>query len=347
MTVMHITDLKPGMILERDVEKKDSGITILSSGTVLNKRSIMKMRNLEVENVHIFEKKERNEGIVLTDDEEFKEKYDILSNKTQDILNNAKLGKKIIISEISDSVNDVIDGIIDNNNILKRLRQLEEDDEYIFKHSMNVLMLATMIGKWLKYSKRELKQLSLAALLHDIGKVKIPNNILNKPGKLTEKEFDIIKKHTIHGFNILNDTVGISKSVALGALQHHERIDGSGYPLKVKSEKIHEFAKIIAVCDIFNAMTSERVYKHKESPFKVAEHISRSSFEKLDPRVSSVFLDNISKFYVGNVVKLNNGEIGEIILVHRQMPTRPIVRIDDKYIDLLRERKYEIVEIIN
>src|SRR5690606_2276026 len=106
-----------------------------------------------------------------------------------------------------------------------------------------------------------------------------------KPGRLTEDEYDLVKNHTIFGYNLLNETVGISKNIAFGALQHHEREDGSGYPLGLDSKKIHEFAKIIAVCDVYNAMTTERVYKGKQSPFLVAEQIFRDSFCTLDPRI--------------------------------------------------------------
>lgn len=244
-------------------------------------------------------------------------------------------------------MDDIIDEITHSNNILGRLRQIEQSDDYTFQHSLNVCMLSAMLGKWLGYTDVELKQLTISGLFHDIGKLKISKDIIEKPSKLNEMEFNIVKKHTVYGYNILRETVGISQSVAFGALQHHEREDGSGYPLRLKSNKIHEFGKIIAICDIFDAMTSKRIYKDKESPFRVAELIAENRFGVLDARISTVFLNNISKFYIGNVVMLSNGVIGEIVYVNKNIPTRPVIKVENNFIDLMKEKDIEIIDIID
>ncbi len=347
MSLLDISEVKIGMVLNKDVENVKTGVILLTSGTVLNRNNILTLKSLGVKQVDIYESKSSADNYLIINDDQFSEKYEKFSNKTRSILYGARFGKKLAINEIGDLANEMIEEIVKSNNILGRLRQLEEENDYTFQHSLDVSMLAVMIGKWLGYSSIELKQLSLAGLFHDIGKVKISDNIMYKPSKLTDSEFELVKKHTIFGYSILNETVGISKNVALGALQHHEREDGSGYPLGVKSEKIHEFAKIIAVCDIFNAMTTKRVYKEKQSPFLVAEHIVNNSFGVLDARIATVFINNISKFYVGNVVKLNNGDIGEIVYVHKQMPTRPVVKVEEQFIDLLTEKDFYISDVIN
>ena len=347
MPLIGIKDAKTGMVLNRSVENLETGIILLTSGTVLNKKIIASLINQGIEYINIFEKQNDKKDFFIVKDDSFYQKYDMLVDSTKTVLSNIKLGKKIIVTEISDVVDDMIGEIVRVNNILSRIRQLKENNDYTFRHSLNVSMLATMVGKWLGYNNIELKQISLAGLFHDIGKMKISDDIINKPDKLNPKEFELVKKHTIYGYNILKETIGISKNISLAALQHHEREDGSGYPLGVKSDKIHEYAKIIAVCDVFDAMTSNRVYKEKDCPFLVAEHIANNSFGILDARVSTVFLNNISKFYVGNIVKLSTGEIGEIIYVHNQMPTRPVIKVDDKYIDLLTEKGINIIDIVN
>jgi len=347
MPLIRIDDIKAGMVLNKDIEKLDTGAILLSSGTVLNNKNIILMKNLGIRHIDVFERKDEKEKLVLVDDEGFLQKHDALADKTKELLSNIKLGKKIIITEINDVVDDLIDELSKSNNIMGKLRQLKETSDYNFKHSLNVSMLATMLGRWLNYSPVELKQISLAGIFHDIGKLKITDDIINKPGKLTIKEFEIVKKHPIYGYNILRETVGISKNVALGVLQHHEREDGSGYPLGVKGDKIHEFAKVIAVCDVFDAMTSNRVYKEKESPFTVAEHVANNSFGILDGRISTIFLNNIANFYVGNIVKLSNGEIGEIIYINRGTPTRPVIKVAEKYIDLLHVKDISIEDIIS
>lgn len=347
MTLLHIKQLRPGMVLDKDVETIKTGISLLNSGAVLNKKNITLIEKNKIEYINILEKADDTDRFVIIEDKEFKRKHEKLTKETELILNNVRLGKKVILTEISETVDDLIDELTENNNILGRLRGLKDADEYTFGHSLNVCMLSTMVGKWLNYSDVELKRLSFAGLFHDIGKQKISLDIINKPSNLTDKEFEIIKKHTIYGYNILTDTVGLNKNVSLGALQHHEREDGSGYPFGLKSNKIHEFAKIIAVCDVFDAMTSKRVYKDKESPFIVAELLNKNSFGMLDPRITFEFLNNISKFYIGNVVKLNNGMVGEIIYMYNNTPTRPIVKVKNEFIDLFKKRELQIIDVIS
>ncbi|SCG82672.1 Response regulator rpfG [Proteiniborus sp. DW1] len=347
MTLLSIEDVKPGMILNRNIENEATGAILLASGTVLNRNNITTLRNLGIKFLEIYSNNNKQDEFVIINNDCFAEKYKKFSDKTKGIFYNARFGKKLVVCEIGEAVNKMIEEIVKSNNILARLRQIEEESDYTYRHSLDVCMLATMVGKWLGYSAVELKQLALAGLFHDIGKVKIPDNIINKPGRLTEDEYDLVKNHTIFGYNLLNETVGISKNIAFGALQHHEREDGSGYPLGLDSKKIHEFAKIIAVCDVYNAMTTERVYKGKQSPFLVAEQIFRDSFCTLDPRIANVFINNISKFYVGNIVKLNSGEIGEVVYIHRQMPTRPVVKVESRFLDLLTDRDYYVADVIN
>ncbi|WIV11324.1 HD-GYP domain-containing protein [Proteiniborus sp. MB09-C3] len=346
MALLNIDEVKVGMVINKNIDNEKTGAILLTSGTVLNRNNILTLKSLGVKNIDVYLNKNNENDFLIIDNDGFTEKYNRFANKTRTILFNARFGKKLAVNEIGEIINEMIEEVIKSNNILGTLRQIEEDDDYTFQHSIDVCLLAIIIGKWLGYSKVELKQLSLAGLFHDIGKVKISDNIIYKPGKLTESEFELVKKHTILGYNLLDETVGISKNVALGALQHHEREDGSGYPMGVKSKKIHEYAKIIAICDIFDAMTTERVYKEKQSPFLVAEQIFNDSFVTLDPRIATTFINNISKFYVGNVVKLNSGDIGEVIYIHKQMPTRPIVKVEDKFIDLLTDRSYYIEDVI-
>ena len=153
-------------------------------------------------------------------------------------------------------------------------------------------------------------------------------------------------KHPIYSYNVLLDTIGISKNILLGVLQHHEREDGSGYPYGIKGDKIHEYAKIIAICDVYDALTSDRNYRKKVSPFYAAEILEEQSFGILDPYITRLFLNKISEFYVGCEVLLSNNEIGKIIYVHPQSPNKTIVKTGDKYINFLEPQEVTIVDII-
>ena len=335
-------DLRPGMVLAEDVGSLISGAILISKNTVLNKKSIERIYEHKIRHVFIYSEEDTMNEV----DNKMEIKYEILADKMEDVFSDIKIGKKIILTEINEELDELVNEILVNDNILGRMRQLEEKDDYTFNHSLNVSMLATMLGKWIGYSQKQIKQLALTGLFHDIGKLKISDNIINKPGKLTDTEFNKMKQHPIYSYNILKETVGISSNVAMGALQHHEREDGSGYPLGLKSKEIHEYAKIIAVCDTYDAITSNRVYKPKVSPFFAAEVLREESFTVLDPRFTKIFLDKIAGFYVGCTVLLSNGEEGEIIYIHPQVPTKSVVNVGDGFIDFLKPQEIEKIDII-
>ncbi|AOT68674.1 HD-GYP domain-containing protein [Geosporobacter ferrireducens] len=355
MKRIHIDELCEGMILGEDIVGKYD-IVLLTSGTILTDKQIDNLKKIHLNYVYVMETDDANieSGInnqseapsVIIVDRKLNIEYHKSMKSFKDMYHNLGLGKKIEKEVVDKSVKPLIDEVLSHNNILGRLRQIETGDAYTFNHSMGVCVLSTMIGKWLDYSSSDLNKLATAALLHDVGKGKIPAEILNKPGPLTTEEFEIIKKHSVFGYEMVKGTEGIDHDICCGILQHHERMNGSGYPFGIKGDRIHEFAKIIAIADIFDAMTSNRVYKTKESPFKVAEILAENSFASLDPYIANVFLSNISKFYVGNIVKLSTGEVGEIVLLNQQMPTKPLVKTENGFVDLLKFKEIEIVDVI-
>ncbi|WP_165000388.1 HD-GYP domain-containing protein [Anaerophilus nitritogenes] len=342
-------DIKPGMILAQDIIGKYD-LIFLTKETVLKKENIEKIKKMNISYVCV---KEESENIDEELSIKLKSMPDIkLSNPYMKSLSEFKkiyeevgLGKKIQVEMMKSAMSPLIKEVIEDNNILSRLRKLKVVDDYTYKHSINVCILSTMIGKWLNYTKNDLDHLSIAAILHDIGKSRIDSRIINKPDTLTKEEFDIIQTHPTVGYEILTQEE-FNMDICCGVLQHHERMDGSGYPMKAKKNKIHEFGKIIAIADIFDAMTAQRVYKQKESPFKVAELIAKNRFGVLDPHISNQFLFHISKFYVGNIIRLNTGEIAEIVLVNKQMPTRPLIKVNNNFIDLYKSLEYEIIEVL-
>lgn len=174
----------------------------------------------------------------------------------------------------------------------------------------------------------------------------MPDEIINKPGKLTKEEFEIIKKHSFYSYEILLETEKFSEDVLLGVLHHHEKVNGSGYPNKLKAEDIHEYAKIITICDMYHALVSQRIYKNKENPLKVVEYIKSESFDSLDPYLAHIFLNNISKFYVGNEVLLSDGRIGTIVYIHPQDKTKLVVKTGERFINFFYNQEVEIVDII-
>lgn len=273
------------------------------------------------------------------------QKHKVTLAETKNIFSQIRDEQKLDIDAVRKNVRDLLPDMVRNNDVLMRLKQLEESDDYTFQHSLRVSMLASMIGKWLGYSKDDLYNICEAGLLFDIGKMSIPDILLNKQSKLDEQEFDMVKKHTQLGYTILLRTQGVSQDVKFAALQHHERMDGSGYPLRLRTGQIHEFAKIIMVCDVYDAMISARNYRGKLSPFEAAEYISWNSGSKLDSRICYIFLSNLAEYYIGKPCSLNSGEKGVVAYVDVNYPTRPVVRVGNRFVDLSKDRNIYITEI--
>ncbi len=225
------------------------------------------------------------------------------------------------------------------------MNHLKSEDSHTYVHSINVSMLCNIFGRWLKMSQNEIEELTLAGLIHDIGKTKIDAAILNKPGKLTAKESELMKQHTKLGYDIIRDQE-ISEQVKLGVLMHHERNDGTGYPMGLKGESIPDFAKIIAIVDVYDAMTSSRSYHKKFSPFKVIQMFEQESYGYLDTKFLFIFLENIAHYYLGEIAKLSDGTEAKIVFIHNTSPSRPIVQTGNQMIDLLTNHKLDIEEIL-
>lgn len=173
----------------------------------------------------------------------------------------------------------------------------------------------------------------------------IPVEILNKPGKLTPAEMDFMKTHSMMGYELIKGSSNVSEEVKLGVLQHHERLDGSGYPGGL-SDSIGRIAKIISVADVYDAMTSNRVYRNALSPFFVVQELYNEMFGKLDPSICTVFIYNIREALVGAKVKLSNGSSARIIYLDKRRPAMPLVHTDDgQYLDLEVNNDIEIVEV--
>jgi HD-GYP domain-containing protein (c-di-GMP phosphodiesterase class II) len=233
-----------------------------------------------------------------------------------------------------------------NNNILSILNNVNDKNPYMYSHPVNVAFISFVIGKWLNLMNEELFNLVCSGILHDIGKAKIRDSILNKSGALSELEIETVRSHPTLGYKILAEINIFDTDVLLGVLFHHERQNGTGYPKGLKGEQISLFARIIAIADIYDAMTSTKPYSLKSSPFKVVEEIEANSFGSLDPHICQVFLKNIINFYPGSVVRLNNERVGEIIYINPEERTRPLIHCGNEYINMKKERKLEIVELI-
>ena len=339
--IMRTSDCKPGMVLASDIIN-DYGAVILYQNSILDEYSISKLMKLGLNFVKIYkdyEFKEKKHAVIEAQYnnnlEEFKEIiWDISCGKTLEMER---------VSEVSRSISSNFDSIHDLVSCLSKVRSISE---YTYAHSLNVSLLCSLLGSWLNLGHKHIEQLSYCGILHDIGKSKIPPEILNKPDTLTEEEFDKIKQHPLIGYKMLEDNKEISKDVALGVLMHHEREDGSGYPFGFKSERIYYYAKIVAVVDTFDAMTSNRIYKKRQTPFDVLEMYESEYLTKCDAGIMLTFLKHISSYYIGVKVRLTDGSIGEIVYINTNRISRPLIKSKDTIIDLSMVPELKIVEML-
>ncbi len=350
MQLLSTSDLIPGMVIAQDVVS-DSFVNIVSESTVVTKELIEKLDRLEIQFVYILtEMQEDPDEKKVFDSLDSEEALDYNFSRTitaiKNIFSDLMIGSMNIKDELEESMNPLLEGILHNNNILSSLRKMTYDDEYLFKHSLNVGMVSAMIGKWLNLEEWEIKEIATAGAIHDIGKSKIPRYVLNKPNELSQAEFGIVKQHSNYGFNLLTEGNEFNSRIKEAVLSHHERFDGSGYPNGLAGENIPLYGRIIAIADSFDAMTQDKVYSGRISPFKAAENIKQMSFSSLDPRISNLFLKKISEFYVGNKVILSTGEEGEVIYLNKFDLNKPLIKVKDKYVDLSTTVEIIIKEVL-
>lgn len=229
------------------------------------------------------------------------------------------------------------------------LHNMRSVNDSVYAHSINVALISGMFGKWLKFSKEDMDALLYAALLHDIGKARIPTEILDKPGKYTEEEFALVKMHPALGHAILSehsDSI-IDSRVRNAALMHHERCDGSGYPNGLKRDEIDDFAHIIAIADVYDAMTAARSHRAPMCPFHVIDAFEKEGLQKYHPKYILTFLEHIATTYQRNRVLLSNGAAANIIMLNKNSLSRPIVQLNDgECIDLSRTPEISIQSLL-
>lgn len=339
---VYSNELVPGMKIA-DTILNDYGAIVVSEGTVLDDNLINKLNNMGVYRLQIFD-----EEVVKIDTQDvFQRKYSENVNRVKELIWDISNGMDFNTTKVNELVDSVLERLDERRDIISCLNQIRTADEYTYSHSVNVSLISMLIGKWMKLDAEKIRILVQAGLMHDIGKTKVPMEILNKPGKLTEEEFEEMKKHTVYGYRILEAVPSVDKDILAAVLMHHEKEDGSGYPTGLPGKKINLLTKIVTVADIFDAMTSNRVYKEKETPFDVFKFMEEESLGKLSPVVVNVLLNNMANYYIGDRVKLNNGDIGEVVYINPRCVFRPIVKVGERYVDLLLEKDAKINEIIS
>lgn len=322
---IRVTELMEGDIIAKDVYSP-TGSILVKKNSDLNESIIQKLYKYYNDNIFVYRKVNDSFNTYKIDINQImlKQVEDIIDNTARKFL---KQNKEI------NQIKKVIFEILNNDNIIKLLMPIRPLGDNVFNHSINVAVYSFCVGKEMFLPYNRLKVLCTAALLHDIGMQKVPKDILYKVETLDDAEKKIMQMHPRYSFEILQKTNSFSLEISSIVLQHHERYDGKGYPLGLKNEKIHQMAKIISICDVFDALTSDRPYRQKFEKNESIEYLLSAGQNNYSPEIIEGLVNSISIYPYGQWVKLSTGEIGIIASQEEDnsLNYRPIVMV---YMDI-------------
>jgi HD-GYP domain len=320
---MSIQNVKENMQVARNIYSADGQI-LLAEGVSLTANYINRLQELGIMSLYITD---QLIGKVEVDDLVRIQTRIEAMKAVKEVMRNIRDGRSVSGEKVYRVISEVLDEILSNRSISFSLVDIRAMNDYLFGHCLTVCILSLMTGVAAGYNFSRLRDLAMGAILHDVGKVSIADNILNKAGALTTAELAEIQKHAQLGYDILKKCNDISSVSSHIAWQHHEKFNGTGYPRGLKGQEIHEFARIAAIADVYDALSTDRIYRKRWLPHEVLEYIRDKDKTDFDPDFSKLFLDNIAPFPIGSMVLLSNGEKGVVIKVSKKFAARPLVRV--------------------
>lgn len=369
-----VKDLKPDMVTQEDVKTK-GGQLIVPKGTALTSRLISRMAFYNIPSAVVLvpdteevpeskaaaepapEAPEVKQSVPLAaysqkvmQSKEF-QRFQIDYSKTIASIHSVfdaylLQGQNLDLDTILTETNELYHSCRTTLELFDMLHNMRSMEDSVYAHSLNVALIARRIGHWLKFDRETQDTLTLAGLLHDIGKLKIPPEILNKPGKFTDEEFALVKQHPKLGYDLLK-SLPLDTRIKKAALSHHERCDGSGYPMGLTQDDTDDFAMIIAIADVYDAMTAARSYRAPLCPFQVIDNFEREGLSKYKPAYILTFLSHVASTYQNNRVMLSDGRTANIVMLNDKHLSKPIVQLlNGTCIDLSTEESLHIQALL-
>ncbi len=335
--------LPAGTVVEGQVYTKNKvPVLLIGEGTVLTDELMLRLRShmSNSRNIYVEEKYYEtllSTGIPQTLKQEFLEKaigYNQIKGNTNNLLENITETQEVSSEQADEITSDIYKKVetIDTSFLLQCVNGKNSIDEYLMRHCTNVAMLNGMFGRWLDFPAEELQLIIKSGLLHDVGKTKVPQDILYAPRALTPEEFDQIKMHSVHSYELIKKMDHVEDVVAQTARSHHEKLTGTGYPDGLKGDEIPLFARITAISDVYDAMVSSRCYKDAISPFFVLDQLAMGKFSDLDFQLIELFLEKMATELVGKSVLLSSGAVGKVQFINTRKWSYPIVQVDDEVV---------------
>jgi HD-GYP domain-containing protein (c-di-GMP phosphodiesterase class II) len=322
--------LREGMVLAKTLYGLSNQV-LLTAGTVLTKLYISRISVLKYSGVYVEDQLSKDIKVLDFVSDELRQKAvrgvkHIFINSTLEDSRKKAVKVKKNFEETKEFVENIVDEILDSKNLMVNMIDLKVFDEYTYYHSVSVTVLSIVLGVALRLSREELYKLGLAALLHDIGKIFVPLEVLNKAGKLTDEEFEIMKDHPASGYKYVKENYDVPVTSYIGILQHHEKYDGKGYPDKRVGQNISLFGRIISICDVYDALTSDRPYRRGMLPSEAMEYIMGGSGTFFDPKLVNMFVKKVAPYPVGSCVLLSNNIEGIVVENYEDFCMRPKIK---------------------
>lgn len=338
MRLEYIRNVKATEILGKTVFDNDGRI-LLKAGARLTQRYINNLERLGVYYIYIAD--DRLEDVEVEDCKLNMLKQDTVKSLSK-VMKNVGMLNKNTTKEYISRVTELLNYILDDGDINKSLFDVKTYDNYTMMHSVDTGVMAAFMGIGAGFKKEELSDLVVGGILHDIGKVKVPIAIIDKKGPLTDEEFEEVKKHPIYGMEILEKNIAIPETALKIIEQHHEKINGKGYPYGLEGKQINKKAKIVAVCDVYDAVSSDRSYRKRFSPKEAYELILADSGRSFDENIVKIFRKVFSVYPLGSCVKLSDGREGYVIRQNENFPDRPVIRVLYDHVTKVPIKFYEI-----
>lgn len=345
--LLRIDELKPGMISANDITFENK--ILLAKDFAITESAIDKLkRNYIVDNVEIYVEDTSDDPLTVKIEtaEELENTFNEFSYNLENIFETISNLKTPEIKEVRTFSEKIQEEFNSTGLVIRDIVFHGSGEDTIYRHSVNVAAISFVLGKWLGLSKRDINLLTYSAVLHDFGKIKIDKNIINKGKNFTPEEYKIFKTHPVIGYNFVKEIPYLDSSVSYAVLMHHERMDGSGYPLGIKEDKIHKFAKIIAIADLFDDLSSNRYSREINGPFDTLEIIQQQSLGKLDCQYCTMFLSHIVNYYMGENVLLSNDQCCKVIQVDMNDLKNPLLLDDNGFLDLKKEKDLYVKKLV-